>query len=65
MYYEDEFEYMTTKGEKKVSQTVDDYVTVRYVSPYNLFTMSSSNKTNNRMMFERRLIPSKYVRKEY
>lgn len=65
MYYEDEFEYMTTKGEKKKSQTVDDYVTVRYVSPYNLFTMSSSNKTNNRMMFERRLIPSKYVRKEY
>lgn len=65
MYYEDEFEFMTTKGEKKTSQTVDDYVTVRYVSPYNLFTMSSSNKINNRMMFERRLIPSKYVRKEY
>lgn len=65
MYYEDEFEFMTTKGERKTSQTVDDYVTVRYVSPYNLFTMSSSNKINNRMMFERRLIPSKYVRKEY
>lgn len=65
MYYEDEFEYMTTDWKKQTSKTTDDYVTVRYVSPYNLFTMSSSNKTNNRMMFERRLIPSKYVRREY
>lgn len=65
MYYEDEFEYMTTDWKKQISKTTDDYVTARYVSPYNLFTMSSSNKTNNRMMFERRLIPSKYVRREY
>lgn len=65
LYYEDEYEYMTTDWKKQTSQTVDDYVTVRYVSPYNLFTMSSSNKLNNRMMFERRLIPSKYVRREY
>lgn len=65
MYYEDEYEFMTTDGQKKSAQTVDDYVTVRYVSPYNLFTLASTNKGNNRMMFERRLIPSKYVRREY
>lgn len=65
MYYEDEFEYMTLDWRKEASKVIDDYVTVRYVSPYNLFTMSSSNKTNNRMMFERRLIPAKYVRREY
>ena len=65
MYYEDEFEYMTLDWRKETSKVIDDYVTVRYVSPYNLFTMSSSNKTNNRMMFERRLIPAKYVRREY
>ena len=65
MYYEDEFEYMTLDWKKETSKLIDDYVTVRYVSPYNLFTMSSSNKTNNRMMFERRLIPAKYVRREY
>lgn len=65
MYYEDEYEYMTTDWQKKTSKAVDDYVTVRYVSPYNLFTLASTNKGNNRMMFERRLIPSKYVRREY
>lgn len=65
MYYEDEFEYTSVEWKKLTSKSIDDYVTVRYVSPYNLFTMSSSNSLNNRMIFERRLIPSKYVRREY
>lgn len=65
MYYEDEYEYTTPDWQKKSAQSIDDYVTVRYVSPYNLFTLASTNKGNNRMMFERRLIPSKYVRREY
>ena len=65
MYYEDEYEFTTPDGQKKSAQSIDDYVTVRYVSPYNLFTLASTNKGNNRMMFERRLIPSKYVRREY
>lgn len=65
MYYEDEFEYINLEWKKVKWTSVDDYVTVRYVSPYNLFTLASTNKQNNRMMFERRLIPSKYVRREY
>lgn len=65
MYYEDEYEFTTPDWQKKTAQSVDDYVTVRYVSPYNLFTLASTNRINNRMMFERRLIPSKYVRREY
>lgn len=65
MYYEDEFEYINLNGQKVKWKSVEDYTTVRYVSPYNLFTLASTNRGNNRMMFERRLIPSKYVRREY
>ena len=65
VYYEDEYEFTTPDWQKKTAQSIDDYVTVRYVSPYNLFTLASTNRLNNRMMFERRLIPSKYVRREY
>ena len=44
---------------------MDDYGASRYVSLYNLFSLASTNKSNNRMMFERKLVPSTEIEKEY
>lgn len=65
IYYQEEYSYLDNKGKVQKWSYVDDYATARYVSPYNIFTMSSSNRLNNRMIFERRLIPITKVKREY
>jgi len=65
IYKENIVEYMNKDGKKQTIKTMDDYGTSRYVSLYNFFTMSSSGHNNNRMVFERKLIPSTMFEKEY
>lgn len=65
VYFNEAIKYIDNNGQKKEIQDKTDYVSARYVSPYNIFSMASTNYANNRMLFERRLVPSTKLLKEY
>lgn len=65
IYKKNKVEYLDKDGKKQTMEVIDDYWASRYVSLYNFFTMASSWYNNNRMVFERKLIPSTMIEKEY
>jgi len=64
-YTKKKYTYLGKNGKKETVEDVDDYPYIRYVSPYNTFTIWGYNNLNTRFDVERRIIPIQKLEDEY
>lgn len=64
-YTSKDYTYLAKDGKTKTVKDVDDYPFIRYVSPFNLFTVGWYNNLNTRFHVERRIIPIQKLEDEY